>query len=81
MGVRDGCDAGEGSVVGDDVGLGGVEVVDTGGHVAGVPDLDGVDEDLEAEGVAAVVVLVGGQLRTRADHEMAAQGVKRLALV
>jgi hypothetical protein len=34
--------------VGDDVGLGGVEVVDRGGHVAGVPDLHGVDEDLQA---------------------------------
>jgi hypothetical protein len=39
-----------------------VEVVDRSGHVAGVPDLDGVDEDLQAQGVAAVVVFVGGNL-------------------
>jgi hypothetical protein len=39
-----------------------VEVVDRRGHVAGVPDLDGVDEDLQAQGVAAVVVFVGGDL-------------------
>jgi hypothetical protein len=62
VGVRDGSDARECVVVGDDVGLRGVQVVDRGGHVAGVPDLDGVDEDLEAEGVAAVVVFVGWQL-------------------
>ena len=58
-----------------------MEVVDRGGHVAGVPDLDGVDEDLEAEGVAAVVVFVGGQLGARADDEVAPQGVERFALV
>src|SRR3954453_8224596 len=58
--VRDGGDARERGLVGDDVGLGGVEVIDRGRHVAGVPDLDGVDEQLEAEGVAAVVVFVGG---------------------
>ena len=61
MGVRNRRDAGEGAVVGDEGGLRGVEMVDRGGHVAGVPDLDGVDENLEAEGVTAVVVLVGGQ--------------------
>jgi len=32
--------------VGDDGGLGGVEVLDRGGHVSGVPDLDGIDENL-----------------------------------
>jgi hypothetical protein len=60
--VRDRCDVRDRGLVGDDVGLGCVEVVDRGGHVAGVPDLDGVDEDLQAEGVAAVVVFVGGDL-------------------
>jgi hypothetical protein len=34
--------------------------VDRRRHVADVADLDGVDEDLEAEGVAAMVVFVGG---------------------
>ena len=47
--VRDRGDAAERLVVGDDVGVDGVEVLDRGGHVPGVPDLDGVDEDLEAE--------------------------------
>jgi hypothetical protein len=46
--VRDRCDAGDGCVVGNDVGLRLVQVVDCGGHVPGVPDLHGVDEDLEA---------------------------------
>ena len=76
MRVRDRGDAREGGLVGDDVGLGGVEVIDRGGHVAGVPDLDGVDEDLEAEGVAAVVVFVGGDLGAGADDEVAAQRVQ-----
>ncbi len=79
--VRDRRDAAERVVVGDDVGFDGVEVVDRGGHVAGVPDLDGVDEDLEAERVAAVVVFVGGDLGAGADHEAAAQGVECLAFV
>ncbi|HEX4345456.1 MAG TPA: hypothetical protein VHZ31_07840 [Solirubrobacteraceae bacterium] len=62
MCARDRGDARHRGLVGDDVGLGGVEVVDRGGHVAGVPDLDGVDEDLQAQGVAAAVVFVGGDL-------------------
>jgi hypothetical protein len=62
VGVRDGCDARDGGLVGDDGGIRRVEVIDRGGHVAGVPDLDGVDEDLQAQGVAAVVVFVGGDL-------------------
>jgi hypothetical protein len=37
-----------------------VEVIDRGRHVADVADLDCVDEDLEAEGVGAMVVFVGG---------------------
>lgn len=61
-GSRDRSDAREGVLVDEDVGLGGAEVVDRGGHVAGVSDLDGVDEELQAEGVAMVVVLVGGEL-------------------
>jgi hypothetical protein len=61
--VRDRSDPRDRGLVGDDVGPGRVEVVDRGGHVAGVPDLDGVDEDLQAQGVAAVVVFVGGDLR------------------
>jgi hypothetical protein len=48
--------------VGDDMRLVGVEMVDGGVHVAGVPDLHGVDEDLQAQRVALVVVFVGGQL-------------------
>jgi hypothetical protein len=66
---------------GDDVWLGGVEVIDRGRHVAGVPDQDGVDEQLEAEGVAAVVVFVGGGLCAGADDEVAAQRVQGRALV
>jgi hypothetical protein len=79
--MRDRGDATQRLVVGDDVGLGGVEMVDRGGHVSGVPDLDGVDEDLEAEGVPAVVIFVGGDLGAGADHEVTAQGAERLALV
>ena len=67
MRVRDRCDAREGILVGDGVRHGGVEVLDRGGHVPGVPDLDGVDEDLETEGVPAVVVLVGGDLGPGSD--------------
>jgi hypothetical protein len=37
------------------------EVIEGGGGVAGVPDEHGVDEQLQAEGVAVVVVLVGGR--------------------
>ncbi len=81
MRVRHRRDAAERLIVSDDVGLGGVEVVDRGGHVPGVPDLDGVDEDLEAERVPAVVVFVGGDLGAGADHEVPAQRVERLALV
>jgi hypothetical protein len=79
--VRDRRDATERLVVGDDVGLGGVEVVDRGGHVPRVPDLDGVDEDLEAERVPAVVIFVSGDLRAGADHDVPAQRVERLALL
>jgi hypothetical protein len=79
--VGDGGDARQRGLVGDDVGLGGAEVIDRGGHVAGVPDLDGVDEQLEAEGVAAVIVFVGGDLGAGADDEVAAQRVQGLALV
>ena len=79
--VRDRSDPRDRGLVGDDVGPGRVEVVDRGGHVAGVPDLDGVDEDLQAQRVASMVVLVGGDLRALADDEVAAQGVQRLALV
>jgi hypothetical protein len=60
--VRDRGDARERGLVANDVGLGCVEMVDRRGHVAGVPDLDGVDENLQAQGVAAVVVFVGGDL-------------------
>jgi hypothetical protein len=79
--VRDRRDAAERLVVGDDVGVDGMEVVDRGGHVPGVPDLDRVDEDLEAQRVPAVVVFVGGDLRPGADHEVPAQRVECLALV
>jgi hypothetical protein len=79
--VRHRGDAAERIVVGDDVGFGGMEVVDRGGHVTGVPDLDGVDEDLEAQRVPAMVVFVGGDLRAGADHEVPAQRMERLALV
>jgi hypothetical protein len=51
------------------------------GHVTGVPDLDGVHEDLEAERVPAVVVFVRGDLRAGADHEVPPQCVEGLALV
>ena len=37
--------------------------------------------DLETEGVPAVVVPVGGDLGAGADHEVAAEGVDRFALV
>jgi hypothetical protein len=36
---------------------------------------------LQAQRVAVVVVLVGGQLGARPDDEVAAQGMQRLALV
>jgi hypothetical protein len=58
-----------------------VEVVDRGSHVARGPDLHGVDKQLEAEGVTTVIVLVGRDLGTGADDEVAAQGVEGLALV
>lgn len=81
MRVADRGEPGERAVVGYELGVGGGELVEGGGGVAGVPDEHGVDEQLEAEGVAVVVVLVGGQLGARADDEVAAQGVQRLALV
>lgn len=81
MRVCDRRDAAERFVVGDYVGLGGVEVVDRGSHVPGVPHLDRVDEDLEAQRVSTVVVFVGRDLRAGADHEVPAQGVQGLALV
>lgn len=49
VGAGDGSDARDCRLVREDAGLGGVKVADGGGHVAGVPDLDGVDEELEAE--------------------------------
>ena len=52
-----------------------------GAHVAGVPDLHGVDEDLQAQRVALVVVFVGGQLGAGADHEVAMESMEGLALV
>ena len=61
--VRDRSDPRDGGLVGEDVSPGRVEVVDRGGHVAGVPDLDGVDEDLQAQCVASMVVFVGWDLR------------------
>jgi hypothetical protein len=66
MSVRDRGDTREGVLVGDGVRHGGVEVLDRGGHVPGVPNLDGVDENLEAERVPAVVVLVGDLEQPRA---------------
>jgi hypothetical protein len=57
---------GERFIVGDDVRLLGLEVVDGSVHVAGVPDLDGVDEGLQAQRVALVVVFVGWQLGAEA---------------
>lgn len=71
MRVRDRCDAGNGCVVANDVGLRLVQVVDRGGHVPGVPDLHGVDEELKAQRVTAMVVLVGRDLRARADTRAA----------
>jgi hypothetical protein len=42
------------------------------GEVAGVPHEDRVGHDLEAEGVASVVVLVGGELLALAERDVSA---------
>jgi hypothetical protein len=44
-------------------------VVEGGGQVAGVPGEDRVGDDLEAEGVASVVVFVGGELLALAERD------------
>jgi hypothetical protein len=71
VGVSDRGEAGERGAVGHEVGVRGGEVIEDGCRLAGVPDEHGVDEQLQAQGVAVVVVLVGGQLGARADDEVA----------
>lgn len=81
MSVRDRRDAGDRRVIGDEARQMTVEVVDRGGHVAGISNLDGVEEDLEAERVAAVVILVGRELGAGADREVPTHRVQALAVV
>ncbi|MDQ3631922.1 MAG: hypothetical protein M3417_11775 [Actinomycetota bacterium] len=68
-------------VVADELGLLAADVVEGDGQVAGVPGEDRVGDDLEAEGVASVIVFVGGELLALTERDVSAQRVHRLALV
>ena len=56
-------------------------MIEGGCRIARVPDEHCVDQQLQAKGVAVVVVLVGGKLCAGADHEVPTQGVQGLALI
>jgi hypothetical protein len=71
VGVPDRGEAGERGVVGHEVGVRVRDVLERGGRVAGVPDEHGVDEQLQAEGVAVVIVLPEQEVSSASAHAAA----------